>query len=90
LLSLACCASTEPRQVSEARSERALDHARRDLSRAPQGLKQTTHADGTTRVQVQSGFRHATIVTRAADGTRKARCVNDAEEAQRMLLGSAE
>jgi hypothetical protein len=83
---LAHCASSEPRKVPPAQSERALQNVRRDLARAPTGLR----ARGSDVVQVQSGFRHATIVTRAADGTRKARCVNEASEAEAMLRGASE
>ncbi|MET0286818.1 MAG: hypothetical protein ABW352_20215 [Polyangiales bacterium] len=87
---LAHCASSEPSKVSPARTEQALENVRRDLSRAPAGLRERRLRDGTQVVQVESGFRHATIVTRAADGTRKARCVNEASEAEAMLRGERE
>jgi hypothetical protein len=87
---LAHCASSEPSQVSPARSQLALENVRRDLSRAPAGLRERRLRDGTTVVQVERGFRHATIVTRAPDGTRKARCVNEAGEAEAMLRGERE
>ncbi len=87
---LAHCASPAPDRVSPAHSQRALDNVRRDLARAPEALRMRKGRDGTQLVQVTSGFRHATIVTRAADGTRKARCVNDAVEAEAMLRGAAE
>jgi hypothetical protein len=86
ILLLAHCASSEPRKVAPAQRERALANVRRDLARTPAGLR----AAGSDVVQVQSGFRHATIVTRAADGTRKARCVNEASEAEAMLRGASE
>lgn len=87
---LAHCASSEPRKVSPAQTEQALANVRRDLARAPEGLRSHTRANGAEVVQVESGFRHATIVTRAPDGTRKARCVNEAEEAEAMLRGAEE
>jgi hypothetical protein len=90
VLLLAHCASSEPREVSRSRSQRALDNVRRDLARAPRGLQEATRSDGIHVVRVEQGFRHATIVTRAADGSRTARCVSEAREAEAMLRGADE
>lgn len=87
---LAHCASSEPHKALPSRSERALENVRRDLSQGPAGLRPGTARGGMEVVRVEGGHRHATIVTRAADGTRTARCVNDAVEAEAMLRGAGE
>lgn len=86
-LSLWAACTAESPKVSPVRRAQAIENVRRDLERSPQALREQVRSDGLTQVTVQRGFRHATIVTRAADGTRRARCVDHPEEAVRMLEG---
>jgi hypothetical protein len=88
---LAQCTSELPaRPAPDTRNARAVQGVRRDLARASQGLRTSVRNGGLTHVQVESGFRHATIVMRQPDGTRRVRCVDQPEQAARMLLEGTE
>jgi hypothetical protein len=69
-------------------SDRAPDTRRQieqQLSRNPGNLRQFEPEDGVRRVRIESGFQHATVVVRNADGTRSQHCVDSAEHALRLL-----
>jgi hypothetical protein len=57
------------------------------LSRDAANLQRVDRPDGTRFIRVTAGFRHATLAVRAADGTLHTSCLNDADEAARLLHG---
>jgi hypothetical protein len=94
-LALAQCASepAAPEPSSSAsdvvleptRAGRAVARVRQDLSRSERGLERRRRPNGLVQLDVKQGYRHATIAVRQPDGTVRARCVEDAEQAARML-----
>jgi hypothetical protein len=66
----------------------ALARVRRSLTRSPDNLLMHTRPDGLHDVEVRSGFRHMTLMTRNADGTLTPRCTHDADEAAELLTTS--
>jgi hypothetical protein len=84
LWGLTCCTAHAPADKAP------VERVRTDLARSSQSLRKQARTDGITQLKVESGFRHATIVVRAPDGSRRARCTDQPEQAARMLLEGAE
>jgi hypothetical protein len=57
------------------------------LSRDAANLQRVDRPNETHFIRVKAGFRHATLAVRAADGTLHTTCLNDADEAARLLHG---
>jgi len=81
-------ASTEHADVPDpALAQRALARVRADLSRSALQLRLHDGPDGLSRVKVMSGFRHATMVVRGADGVLRSHCVDHPQAAEQLLMG---
>jgi hypothetical protein len=48
-------------------------------------LQQHERSDGLRELEVVRGFRHASVVTRAPDGSRRMHCLTQENEAVRLL-----
>jgi hypothetical protein len=57
------------------------------LSRDAANLQRVDRPNETHFIRVKAGFRHATLAVRATDGTLHTTCLNDADEAARLLHG---
>lgn len=83
-------APSEPAHDPAERAARAVDNVSTALSRSPTDLVLHNRADRLQELRVVRGFGHATMVVRAADGSRQIRCVDDADEAAGLLKAGAE
>lgn len=63
----------------------ALRGVRTALSRTPSQLAARQRSDGIKELQIMAGFQHATMIVRAADGSRYIECADDAERAAELL-----
>ena len=97
-LGLTAACSADPPEVSNQGESRAtasagvgevpagaLKSVRKALSRSSAQLKMRNRTDGIKELEIVEGFQHATMVVRAADGSRHIECVDDAERAAELL-----
>lgn len=66
-------------------SAQALESVGSALSRSAGDLEPRTRSDGLRELKLVRGFRHATMVVRDKDGSRRIHCVDDADEAAQLL-----